>query len=329
MDRLTTEIWRQEAPDIAGQAFLDAPLAAHTTYRIGGPAAVLLTPASVEDVVAASRWAHEHDIPLVTLGHGSNVLAPDAGINALVLKLGAPFDAITVMGDTITAQAGASDEQLALAAADAGLAPFAWLYDIPGTVGGAVAQNAGMFDWDLSQVLRKVRHVSPTGELLNTPADEIELGYRTSAFKHRLQGHVIVEATFHALERGEPARLRAAGEEIRQQRQSKYPLQYPNCGSVFKRPPGNYAGRLIEAAGCGGLTIGQAMVSPKHRNFIANLGGATAADVKALVAEIQRRVHEHSGVLLERELVYLEDIIARCALQSSGPGHGAWPAPGG
>jgi UDP-N-acetylmuramate dehydrogenase len=280
------------------------PLAGLTSYGIGGPAEILVEPASatdVEKVVLASRRA---GAPLTVLGAGSNVLVSDRGLEGVVLRLGERMGGVAIDGGVITAGAGTSDRELAHAAAAAGITGFEFLEDIPGTLGGGLVQNAEAWGDAISDHLVEVSVVDAQGRLVTRAAGDLTFGYRDSTFK-RAGDLVVVEARFAPTGRAAPAEIEARMDTLRTRRHSRYPLEHPSCGSVFKRPEGDYAGRLIEEAGLGDTRVGDACVSRRHHNFIVNLGEATAADVRTLVSLVQERVLERFGVQLQRELVYL------------------------
>ncbi len=280
----------------------NVPLAPYTTYRIGGPAEVFVETGREEDILRLVQLCRKHSIPLTILGLGSNVLVPDEGIEGLVLRVVDPGAKPELDGDVLDCPAACSDETLARFAASHGCAGFGFLYDIPGAVGGAIVQNAAM-DVSIADKLLDVTFVDARGELRRLPLDSLHMGYRTSLFKH--EWGVVLGARFDVSERKPPEELHASMEAVRTTRRSKYPMEFPNCGSVFKRPEGDYAGRLIEAAELGGLRVGGAAVSTKHHNFIVNDRNATAEDIRRLVEEVRTRVRERFDVELERELIYL------------------------
>ncbi len=286
------------------------PLAPLTTWKIGGPAAGLAAPRDLEEVFRLFRLAQTRDWPLFFLGRGSNVLIADQGLPGLTLHLAGGLGGLTREGDVLRVGAGVSLPRLANRLADWGVGGFEFLAGIPGTVGGAVRLNAGAWGRSLAQVLRRVRVATPGGRLVELSASELELGYRSSRllnFPHWL----VVEAEFTLAEAAPPEAIRERMRELAAQRQARQPANPRSCGSVFKNPAsGLPAGWLIEQAGFKGRRLGDAVVSRKHANFILNAGRATAAQVKALIAEIQEAVWRRFGVALEREVVYLpEDVL--------------------
>ena len=279
------------------------PLSRHTTYRVGGPAEYFCVPAGGDEAAFIYREALRGGVPLTVIGWGSNVIAPDEGICGLVMctrrdRAAARF----LSGGRVFAEAGADLMTLARAAAARGLGGMEAIAGIPGTLGGAVVMNAGTRECDTAGVLVSVAAFTPAGRRRTLRRDEAGFGYRRSIFQE--SGWLVLGAELR-LRSGKPAELRRQLGAIAAERREKFPLDVPNAGSVFKRPAGDYAGRLIEAAGCKGLRVGGAAVSRRHANFIVNTGGATAADITALIAELRRRVFEQSGVWLELEQIPL------------------------
>jgi UDP-N-acetylmuramate dehydrogenase len=289
---------------ISGSVEGGVPLAGLTSYGIGGPAEVLVEIASVDDALRVLGEARRLGAPVTVLGAGSNVLVPDEGIAGLTLRVAGRVSGVSVDGGVLTVAAGSSDRQLASSAAQAGITGFEFLEDIPGSVGGGLVQNAEAWGDAISDHLVEVTAAGLDGTLRTLRRPAIEFGYRTSTFK-TAGDLVVLEARFAPPGRDDPARIAGRMDELRAKRHERYPLDLPSCGSVFKRPTGDYPGRLIEKAGLGGLRVGGACVSTKHHNFIVNVGGASARDVRTLVGMVRERVLETSGIALERELVYL------------------------
>lgn len=279
------------------------PLVEHTTFRIGGPAQWLVTPRSEDEVAGVVSTCEAAGIPWRVLGLGSNVLAPDEGLDGVTLLLADNFAAVEVLpGGLVRAAAGATNAAVAAAARDAGLAGYEFASGIPGTIGGAAIMNAGAYEGQFSDVAVEVRCLVPSEEswrVVNIPAVEAAWGYRTSRMMR--EGWVVLGAMLQ-LRPDSPAAIAARMEDLRERRESKQPLEMPSAGSTFKRPEGHFAGALIQETGCQGLRVGGAQVSTKHAGFVVNVGDATAADVLALIAEVQRRVHETTGVQLEPEV---------------------------
>ncbi|MDR3051519.1 MAG: UDP-N-acetylmuramate dehydrogenase [Oscillospiraceae bacterium] len=277
----------------------DEPMARHTTFRIGGPADVFVDAAEPEDAAAVARACHACGAPLAVIGNGSNLLVRDGGIRGVVLRMGRGIARCRVQGDTLHAQAGLTLAAAAKATAQAGLAGLTFAEGIPGTVGGAVAMNAGAYGGDMAQIVRSVDAVDARGNIHTLPVDALAYGYRRSML---LDGGWIVTAARFALTPGDTQALLAQMRQNAAQRRAKQPLQCPSAGSAFKRPAGHFAAKLIDDAGLKGLRVGGAQVSPLHAGFIVSDGKATAADVLALLALVRQRVLAHSGVALEPEI---------------------------
>ena len=280
------------------QILVNEPMAKHTTMRVGGPADVLFLPDSIEEVAKALAWAGELGVPALLMGNGSNLIVRDGGVRGLVISLGERFSRIRVQGEELTAQAGASLKRVAAAAQEAGLSGLEFAAGIPGTLGGGVAMNAGAYGGQVSDVLVDAQ-VLLDGEAATLTRAEMEMGYRSTVPLKR--GLPVLSARFR-LTRDDPEAIAERARRFNALRREKQPLSFPSAGSVFKRPAGQFAGALIEAAGLKGLAVGGAQVSEKHAGFIINLGDATATDVLKLIAEVQRRVQAHAGVWLETEV---------------------------
>lgn len=283
----------------AENVLCNEPLAAHTTFKIGGPAEIFITPRSVAAIASAVALVRGSGVALNVLGLGSNVLAADEGVAGVVLHLGENFDDIICDGNTIVAQAGASNAQVSDAAIAAGLAGYEFASGIPGTVGGAAIMNAGAYDGEFRDVARSVTCLTPDGEVVELTAEQADWGYRHSFMSD--EGYIVLSATLE-LHPDDPAAIQARVDELTRRREEKQPLELPSAGSTFKRPVGYYAGKLIQDAGMRGHTVGGAQVSTKHAGFVVNAGGATAADVRAVIADVQARVFEDAGVRLEPEV---------------------------
>ena len=289
---------RLEAYIPASRLMTDEPMARHTTFRIGGPADLMLSAASGNEIIAARRDADALGVQTLVLGNGSNTLARDGGVRGLVILIGEHMSDISFDGPVVTAGAGASLTRLCREAMERGLDGLVPLSGIPGSVGGAVAMNAGAYGGQISDTLSEALVVDG-GEARRMAASELALGYRDSIVLRR--GLVVAAARF-VLRPGDKTAMTEAANELAQRRRDKQPLTLPSAGSVFKRPEGHFAGALIEAAGLKGFSIGGAQVSEKHAGFIVNTGGATAGDVLALIRYIQDRVFERDGVRLEPEV---------------------------
>lgn len=290
---------------IRGQVREGEALARYSTYRIGGPATVVL-PSSPEDVATAIRMAHEAGIPWFALGLGSNILLPDEGLDALVVRLGKGLDRLDRDGDRWTVGAGLPAPLAARRTTAAGYAGLHIFVGVPGTVGGGVYMNAGCHGGDWAEVVETVTVVDQAGRDAVVPRAEVPFTYRRSG----LDGRVVVETAVR-LRPEEQHRLDEQIAEMFEWRQRGTPFNQPCCGSVFKNPHGpswkqeggpRTAGQLIEAAGLKGFRVGGAEVSPMHANYFVNTGSATAADVRGLIEEVRRRVEQAFGARLEPEV---------------------------
>ncbi|MDX1509945.1 MAG: UDP-N-acetylmuramate dehydrogenase [Nitriliruptorales bacterium] len=277
----------------------DAPAAPLTTLRVGGPLAALVTVRDGAELEAVGRVVRDLEAATIVVGRGSNLLVADAGFRGVAIRLGPAFRDVTIEGTVVTAGAAAAQPTVARLVAEAGLAGLGWMAAVPGSIGGAVRMNAGAHGGETRQLLRAATIVTlGSGARAWTP-DELDFGYRHSAVG---EGDVVVHATF-ALEAGDPDAIRREMEEIRNWRREHQPLNEPNCGSVFTNPPGDSAGRLIDAAGCKGYEVGGATVSTRHANFIVTRPGATARDVAAVIDHVIATVAEVAGVTLQTEVV--------------------------
>jgi len=301
LDRLADRLRKALGP---AAVHTTEPLAHYTTLRVGGPVDLLAIALSGDALRQAVGLAWAHGVPCKVLGSGSNILVEDAGLRGLVVLNRAR--AVHVTSTRARAESGASFSALARRCVIRGLAGLEWASGIPGTVGGAVFGNAGAWGGDVASALVQATILEPDGCAAVWPAAQFEYGYRTSILKRSaMRSAVVLEAEF-AVRQGDREALQARVTEISTHRRASQP-RGPSCGSVFKNPPGDYACRLIEAAGLKGRRSGSAQISPKHANFIVNLGGATAADVKALIDLARQTVQEQFGVVLELEVELLGD----------------------
>lgn len=283
-----------------GRVKSQEPLAAHTTFRIGGPAQWMAIPQTEKEIADIVNLCHSEEVPLRVLGAGSNVLAPDEGLSGVTLLLADNFAAMKKLpGGLVQAQAGALDSDVAAFAREAGLSGFEFACGIPGTIGGAAIMNAGAYDGQFSDVCVGIRCVTQEGKVCDISAPEAAWGYRTSRMMK--EGWVVVSATLQ-LRPEDPAAIGERMADLTRRREDRQPLEMPSCGSVFKRPEGHFAGKLIQDAGCQGMVEGGAQVSEKHAGFIVNTGGATAADVLALISRVQDKVLASASVQLEPEV---------------------------
>lgn len=283
------------------------PLRRHVSFRIGGPADVLVLPRSTDELRAVVGWLFSHRVSFSVLGQGSNVLISDAGIRGVVMKIGKGIDHFTFDGDRVTAEAGTGLPHLARAAAARGLSGLEFAAGIPASVGGGVVMNAGAHGHSMQEVVRRVRLVTPHGEE-EVDAQGLGYAYRTSTLQSNPA--VVLEVTLQ-LAPGDPVTVRERTDVWLRQRSDTQPIGPPSSGCIFRNPAGDHAGRLIDMAGAKGLTIGGARVSEVHANYIINAGEATAGDVLQLMRKVSRLVVEKFGVRLEPEIKLLGEFPDR------------------
>lgn len=275
------------------------PLSRHCTFKIGGPAAVFIEPASERQLCRAIALCREAAVPYYLLGNGSNILFADGGFRGAVINIAAVDGGPESSGAFLQAGAGTKLSALCGAALKAGLTGLEFAYGIPGTVGGAVYMNAGAYGGEMKDILVSVRWLDSEGNIIESPAQELELGYRSSVFERN--GGCILSAKF-GLKEGNAELIRARMDELMERRRQKQPLDKPSAGSTFKRPEGAFAGALIEQCGLRGYSRGGAAISEKHCGFVVNLGGASCADVLALCDDVCAIVKEKTGYTLEKEI---------------------------
>ena len=273
------------------------PMFRHTSFRIGGPAALMALPKNQEEAAMAVRTAHELGIEPFFLGNGSNLLVSDEGIDRFVVKAGQNWSDCTVEGNMIRAAAGITLARLAVIARDSGLTGLEFSHGIPGTLGGAVTMNAGAYGGEMCQVVKSVTCLTMEGGL--ETVTDFDFGYRRSAFS---DGRRLVTSVELELRPGDRQEIQNTMEDLAFRRKSKQPLEYPSAGSMFKRPAGHFAAALIDQCGLKGFSVGGAQVSEKHAGFVVNKGGATCADVLELVRQVHDRVRNQTGVELEMEV---------------------------
>lgn len=275
-------------------------LSRHTTFRIGGPALHYFIPQTIKEVAEAIEFARKSQLPFYVLGKGSNMLFSDEGFCGVVIEIGKGLEQIEVREDgTVVAQAGISLSAMASRLAKEGLSGFAFAGGIPGTLGGGITMNAGAYGGEIKDCIESAKVLTEEGDILELSKEQLELGYRTSIIQKK--SYLVLEGTFH-FERGDTEAIRAEMRELNQRRRDKQPLEYPSAGSTFKRPEGYFAGKLIEDAGLRGYRVGDAQVSEKHCGFVVNRGQATSAQVQQLICDVQHKVKEKFGVLLEPEV---------------------------
>lgn len=279
---------------------LQEPMAKHTSFRIGGPVEVMAFPKDKEELAKILKVSALLDCESVILGAGTNVLAPDEGMQGLAICLKDCMDGIEQLDDTtIRVAAGVTMTRAAVYAANLGLSGMEFAHGIPGTVGGGVYMNAGAYGGEIKDICKAVEVMDRQGNVRVLSGEEMEFSYRHSILEST--GDIVLSADF-VLTPSDPSQIKARMQELAEKRKASQPLNYPSAGSAFKRPVGGYAAALIDQAGLKGFRIGGAAVSEKHAGFVVNLGGATATDVKNLLAQVSDKVYEASGIRLEPEV---------------------------
>lgn len=286
-------------PEIDGKVLRSEPMSSHTSFKIGGPADLLVVPADVAELQLLLRWARKRSVPVFIIGAGTNLLVSDKGIRGVVLQFGAGFMGASVHGTKLTAGCGVRLPSLVRRALGAKLSGLEGLAGIPGTVGGAICMNAGTSAGCIKDTLESVRVADLQGNVSVVDAKDLGLSYRRSSIAE--MGLIVIEATF-ALEKEDSTGIDEIVDNLLQRRKASQPMGIHTAGSVFKNPEQDFAGRILEHVGAKGMQIGGARVSGKHANFIENTGNATAADVKQLVERLQALSAEKCGVELEPEI---------------------------
>ena len=303
VNNLREEIIKRLEQTVESDQFLrEEPMKKHITFRVGGPAACFLTPSTKEQIREILHICQEEKTPYFILGNGSNLLVSDQGFDGVVLQVYKNMNQVTVEGEHLRVQAGALLSATARKALEAGLTGMEFAAGIPGTMGGAVVMNAGAYGGEMKDILESVTVLTPEGEQKELKNEELQLGYRTSVVKEK--GYIVLEAVL-SLKKGDPEAIKSRMDELKQQRVTKQPLEYPSAGSTFKRPEGYFAGKLIQDAGLRGYQVGGAQVSEKHCGFVINKENATAKDVVDLIHDVQRIVYEKFQVQLETEVKFL------------------------
>lgn len=295
---------------VRGQRRMWAPMADYTSLRVGGPADLFLVPADLEELRAVVVWASAQGVPITWLGNGSNLIVRPRGLRGIVVSLRQALNRISLLeprqtydkrpGDLVYARVGAGVPltRVLHVAIREGLEGLAFAVGIPGTLGGAMAMNAGTEVGSIWDVVESATLLCPTGQMRELRSEEVAVGYRFAALPEQ---SVVLAATLRATQ-GNPEQIRQQVRTLYRSRGESQPLAYPNAGSIFKNPPSERAGCLIDRLGLKGFRIGDAQVSPKHANFIVNLGKASADEVLALIDYVKREVHAHTGILLEEEV---------------------------
>lgn len=290
MDRIT---------ELCDNIRLDEPMSRHTSFLAGGKARYFAGPKDIGELKDLISYAKENQLPYFVMGKGSNILVSDKGYHGLVIMLGADFSKIKIEGTVMEAQSGAGMSAAANMILKHGLTGFEGLSGIPGSIGGAVAMNAGAYGYETANILKEVEFLDAELNVRSLAVSELDMGYRHSIFSDH--DYVILKASF-VLEKGDKTAIKDRMDDFRQRRFSNQPLQYASAGSTFKRPTGFFAGKLIQEAGLKGVNVGDACVSEKHAGFIVNKGRASATDIYRLICFVQAKVYANSGVGLEPEV---------------------------
>lgn len=280
----------------------DEPMKYHTSFKVGGKADIYIEPESIDELIKFICYIKGKNTPYFLFGNGTNLLVSDEGIRGAVIRLGDKMSSIGVEGERIIAECGALLSVVSKLAAEHSLSGLEFGSGIPGSVGGAVTMNAGAYDMEIKDVVEKVEVLDTDLQLKVLDNKQMGFGYRKSVVSNN---EYIVIKSFFKLKKGNSFDIKRKMEELAEKRQTKQPINFPSAGSVFKRPEGYFAGRLIEDAGLKGFTIGDAQISGKHCGFIINKGNATAKDVYNIIVHVQKTVYERFGVKLETEVKLL------------------------
>lgn len=290
--------WRLRSIVGEENVLVDEPMSEHTTFEVGGPADLFVTPEDIDEVREVVSAVRESGENYFLLGRGSDLLVSDAGYRGVIIALECLMG-VSVEDDEMCCQAGVDLREASEMACELGLSGLEFACGIPGSVGGACYMNAGAYDGCMADVLKEVRVLTPAGDVCDLGVDELDLGYRHSRIAD--EGLVVLSATF-ALTRADGEKIRQKMDDLTHRREEKQPLDLPSAGSTFKRPEGHFAGKLITDAGLRGYQVGGAAVSKKHAGFVVNVGGATAADVHAVIEHVQAEVERQFGVRLQPEV---------------------------
>ncbi|EYE88606.1 UDP-N-acetylenolpyruvoylglucosamine reductase [Fervidicella metallireducens AeB] len=291
---------KQELESIVGSNLIryDEPMKNHTSFKVGGPADILVTPETISEISNIIRLCNINNTPYFIMGNGSNLIVKDGGYRGVIIKLTSLND-ITIEGNKLTAKAGAFLSKAAFEAYRNSLKGMEFASGIPGTVGGAVAMNAGAYGGEIKDIIESATVLDKGGNIIILSNEQLNLSYRHSVIHDK--DYIVVEAVFR-LQEGNPEEIKLLMDDLNGRRVAKQPLNYPSAGSTFKRPTGYYAGKLIEDAGLKGASYGGAMVSEKHAGFIINYDNASASDILNLIKKVQSVVKEKFNVELEPEV---------------------------
>lgn len=284
---------------LEGEVRIDEPMKSHTTFKVGGNADIFIVPENKQEIVSVINCCNQHNIPLLIIGNGSNLIVRDKGIRGIVMQIYNKFSKIEVYEDIIIAQAGILLSKLSSIALEKRLSGLEFASGIPGTLGGAIVMNAGAYGGEMKDIVEETTYIDNIGDIGIVKADDHHFGYRSSCFQNK--GCIVLESKLK-LKYGIYSEIKAVIDDLNKRRREKQPLNYPSAGSVFKRPEGYYAGKLIEDCGLKGYSIGGAQVSGLHAGFIINNKNATSKDVTDLILYIQNKVREKFGVELETEV---------------------------
>ncbi|MBS4026709.1 MAG: UDP-N-acetylmuramate dehydrogenase [Clostridia bacterium] len=293
------QLSRSLAEKLQGEVLHQEPMKNHTTWKIGGPADILVIPNEIEEVIRVVTEANRHDIPITVIGNGSNILVKDGGIRGIVIKINNGLKRVKVNNNVIEAEAGVMLPKLARIAVEHSLTGLEFAAGIPATLGGAILMNAGALGGEIGRYIEKISWVDSRGNVRYTDNSELKFSYRQTILPE--QALILVKAWLR-MEAGESNNIHRKMTEYLTKRRMSQPINKPNSGSVFINPPGNFAGKIIEEAGLKGTKVGDAQISELHANFIINTGNATARDVLALIHLIEERVLTQSGIKLETEV---------------------------
>ncbi len=298
MDKM--RIYNRLIEAIPGDAvLLDKPMKNYTTIKTGGLADIIVTPQSIIEIQSIIKICKENHVPYFIMGRGSNLLVSDKGMRCVVVKLGDKFAKITIDGNDVIAQAGVSLAELSEKIMEKSLKGFEFAGGIPGTLGGATAMNAGAYGGEMKDIIKSVKVLNTEGEIIDLSSEELGFGYRTSIIQ--VENYIVLEVKMK-FEKGNYEEIAETTRDLMETRNAKQPLDLPSCGSVFKRPAGHFAGKLIEDSGLKGKKIGGAKVSELHCGFIVNIDNATTNDVLDLIELIQKTVKSKFGIQLETEV---------------------------
>lgn len=279
--------------------FIDEPMFKHTSFRLGGPADILLKPTTEEELSKLFKLLYSNDVPVLIKGNGSNLLVKDGGIRGVVIELTDNLNDIRIDGEKVYAQVGALLKRIGIETLDASLTGFEFAHGIPGTLGGALAMNAGAYDGEMKDIVESVRAMDKEGNIYEFTNEQMEFGYRHSMLADR--GMIALSAVM-SLKRDDKEKIKEKMDDLANRRKTKQPLEYPSAGSTFKRPPGYFAGKLIQDSGLKGISLRGAQVSEKHSGFVINTGDAKAQDVLDLIDLVKSTVYSNFEVKLEEEV---------------------------